>query len=208
MTRDSAVANDRDGLARLVWSLGGLDRELVAVVESMNGARFVHDQLELAGVEVQVADPQRVKGLAPLACKTDRIDAWVLAELARRELVPVVWLPDPAVRGERELARFRLHLVGKRSSLKNRVHAGLIAHGHPCPVSDLFGRQGRARACAFFCVSVVVRCCRGCGLRSGCAGRPSRSSSCSRCASWSWRVGSRARSGGARRRRWGSGRGS
>ena len=144
MTRDSAVANDRDGLARLVWSLGGLDRELVAVVESMNGARFVHDQLELAGVEVQVADPQRVKGLAPLACKTDRIDAWVLAELARRELVPVVWLPDPAVRGERELARFRLHLVGKRSSLKNRVHAGLIAHGHPCPVSDLFGRQGRA----------------------------------------------------------------
>ena len=93
---EGAVANDRDGLARLVWSLGGLDRELVAVVESMNGARFVHDQLELAGVEVQVADPQRVKGLAPLACKTDRIDAWVLAELARRELVPVVWLPDPA----------------------------------------------------------------------------------------------------------------
>src|SRR4051812_2221877 len=30
------------------------------------------------------ADAQKVKGLAPLACKTDRIDAWVLAELARR----------------------------------------------------------------------------------------------------------------------------
>jgi hypothetical protein len=27
-------------------------------------------------------------GLAPLACKTDRIDAWVLAELCRRDLVP------------------------------------------------------------------------------------------------------------------------
>ena len=25
-------------------------------------------------------DAQKVKGLAPLACKTDRIDAWVLAE--------------------------------------------------------------------------------------------------------------------------------
>jgi hypothetical protein len=34
-----------------------------------------------------------VKGLAPLACKTDRIDAWVLAELARRDLVPAIWLP-------------------------------------------------------------------------------------------------------------------
>src|SRR4029450_6035101 len=45
---------------------------------SMDGARFVHDQLELAGFKVAIADAQKVKGLAPLACKTDRIDAWVL----------------------------------------------------------------------------------------------------------------------------------
>ena len=61
----------------------------------MNGARFVHDRLELAGLQVEIADAQKVKGLAPLACKTDRIDAWVLAELARRDLVPAIWLPDP-----------------------------------------------------------------------------------------------------------------
>ena len=139
-----AVPADRDGLARLVFRLGGLDREVVAVVESMNGARFVHDQLELAGWEVEIADAQRVKGLAPLACKTDRIDAWVLAELARRDLVPALWLPDPAVRGERERARFRLQLVRQRTALKNRVHATLIAHGYACPVSDLFGTTGRA----------------------------------------------------------------
>jgi transposase len=42
-----------------------------------------------------------------LACKTDRIDAWVLAELWRRELVPAIWLPDPTVGAERERARFR-----------------------------------------------------------------------------------------------------
>lgn len=135
---------DRDGLARLVYRLGSEDREVVAVVESMNGARFVHDLLELAGWEVEIADALRVKGLAPLACKTDRIDAWVLAELARRDLVPAIWLPDPLVRAERERARFRLHLVRQRTRLKNRVHATLIAHGHPCPVSDLFGTSGRA----------------------------------------------------------------
>ena len=60
------------------------------VVESMNGARFLHDQLELAGWDVRLADPLRARALAPLACKTDRIDAWVLAELARRDLVPEV----------------------------------------------------------------------------------------------------------------------
>ena len=81
----------------------------------MNGARFVHDRLELAGWQVEIADAQKVKGLAPLACKTDRIDAWVLAELARRDLVPAIWLPDPSVRAERERARWRLHLVRHRS---------------------------------------------------------------------------------------------
>jgi transposase len=84
-----------------------------------------------------------VKGLAPLACKTDRIDAWVLAELVRRDLVPAIWLPDPQVQAERERARFRLHLVRHRSSLKQRVHAVLLAHGKPCPLSDLFGLAGR-----------------------------------------------------------------
>jgi transposase len=109
----------------------------------MNGARFVHDRLELAGWQVEIADAQKVKGLAPLACKTDRIDAWVLAELARRDLVPAIWLPDPLVRAERERARWRLHLVRHRSSLKQRVHAVLLTHGKPCPVSDPFGVRGR-----------------------------------------------------------------
>jgi transposase len=67
----------------------------------------------------------------------------VLAELARRDLVPAIWLPDPLVRAERERARWRLHLVRHRSSLKQRVHAVLLTHGKPCPVSDLFGVRGR-----------------------------------------------------------------
>jgi hypothetical protein len=58
--------------------------------------------------------------------------------------VPAIWLPDPSVRAERERARFRLHLVRHRSSLKQRVHATLLTHGAPCPVSDLFGVSGRA----------------------------------------------------------------
>jgi len=134
---------DADGLRSLARRLALHGQPLRAAVESMNGARFVHDQLELAGWQVEIADALKVKGLAPLACKTDRIDAWVLAELSRRDLVPAIWLPDPGVRAERERARFRLHLVRHRSSLKQRVHAVLLAHGKPCPVSDLFGVAGR-----------------------------------------------------------------
>jgi transposase len=139
-----AAPPDADGLRGLARLVGRLRQPVRAAIESMNGARFVHDQLELHGWQVEIADALKVKGLAPLACKTDRIDAWVLAELSRRDLVPAIWLPDPSVRAERERARFRLHLVRHRSSLKQRVHAVLLAHGQPCPVSDLFGVSGRA----------------------------------------------------------------
>jgi hypothetical protein len=118
-----AAPPDGDGLRALTSRLDGHGEPIRAAIESMNGARFAHDRLELAGWQVEIADAQKVKGLAPLACKTDRIDAWVLAELARRDLVPAIWLPDPLVRAERERARWRLHLVRHRSSLKQRVHA-------------------------------------------------------------------------------------
>src|SRR5438034_143819 len=135
---------EADGLRGLNERLERHGEPIRAAIESMNGARFVHDRLEVAGWQVEIADAQKVQGRAPLACKTDRIDAWVLAQLARRDLVPAIWLPDPQVRAERERARWRLHLVRHRSSLKQRVHAVLLTHGTPCPVSDLFGVSGRA----------------------------------------------------------------
>src|SRR5512143_1489581 len=109
----------------------------------MTGARLVHDTLEAEGWDVEIADAQKVKGLAPLALKTDKIDSLVLATLSQRDLVPAIWLPDPRIREERELARFRLHLVKHSSMLKHRVHSTLINSGRPCPVTDLFGEEGR-----------------------------------------------------------------
>jgi transposase len=135
---------DADGLVGLARGVGARHgRPVCAAIESMNGARFVHDTLERCGWDVLVADAAKVKGFAPVACKTDRVDAWVLAELSRLELVPAVWLPSFEQRAARERARFRLYLVRHRSSLKQRVHATLMAFGHACPVSDLFGARGR-----------------------------------------------------------------
>jgi transposase len=139
-----ATPPDADSLRRLARRIEGAHEEPVcAVVESMTGARLVHDTLEQEGWDVEIADAQKVKGLAPLACKTDRIDSLVLATLSQRDLVPAIWLPDPRIREERELARFRLHLVKHRSMLKHRIHSSMINFGKPCPVTDLFGVEGR-----------------------------------------------------------------
>src|SRR6184192_2589045 len=99
----TAVPPDADGLRQLAERARG--QRVRAVIESMTGARFVHDMLEELGWEVLVADAQKVKGLAPLACKTDKIDARVLAELSWRDLVPEIWLPDQ--RNKRRLGKQR-----------------------------------------------------------------------------------------------------
>src|SRR3954465_5104926 len=71
----TTAAPDAGGLASLAGRLGQFGQPVTAVIESMNGARFVHDQLELRGWTVEIADAVKVKGFAPLACKTDKIDA-------------------------------------------------------------------------------------------------------------------------------------
>src|SRR3954454_20710816 len=82
LVAETAAPADVDGLRGLVERVAGHRQPVRAVIESMNGARFVHDTLEELGWEVLVADAQKVKGLAPLACKTDKSDARVLAELS------------------------------------------------------------------------------------------------------------------------------
>ena len=110
---------DEDGLARLVLQLG---TDVKACVEMMSGAVWVRDRLRSAGWQVEVADARRVKGIAPLACKTDRVDARVLAELCRRDLVPALWIPSLEERELRERLRRRMHLVRLRTSAMNRVY--------------------------------------------------------------------------------------
>ena len=76
---DTAGFNDK------VWSdLSGNPRsEEMHLTERYR--RLNHDTLEQQGWSVEIADAQKVKGLAPPACKTDKIDSMVLAVLSHRD---------------------------------------------------------------------------------------------------------------------------
>jgi hypothetical protein len=56
-----AAPPDADGLRGLSQRLARHRAPISAAIESMNGARFVHDRLELAGWQVEIADAQKVK---------------------------------------------------------------------------------------------------------------------------------------------------
>ena len=126
ITGEGAVPADQDGLAQLVLAHGG---EVRACVEMMSGAVWVRDRLVAAGWEVQVAHAGKVRDVAPLACKTDKVDARVLAELCRRDLVPALWIPALEDRALRERLRRRMHLVRLRASAMNRIFGLLTQWG-------------------------------------------------------------------------------
>src|SRR3954466_9551790 len=52
----TTAAPDAGGLASLAYRLGEFGQPVTAVIESMNGARVIHDQLELRGWTVEIAD--------------------------------------------------------------------------------------------------------------------------------------------------------
>src|SRR6266576_3670655 len=67
-----AAPPDADGLRGLAARIGRFREPVVAAIESMNGARFVHDQLEQAGWRVEIADAVKVKGAAGVQDRPDR----------------------------------------------------------------------------------------------------------------------------------------
>jgi transposase len=123
---EGVVPADEDGLVKLVLAVGP---EVRACVEMMSGAVWVRDRLAAAGWDVAVAHARKVRDIPPLACKTDKVDARVLAELCRRDLVPALWLPSLEDRALRERLRRRMHLVRLRTSARNRIFGLLTQWG-------------------------------------------------------------------------------
>jgi transposase len=126
--QEGTVAAEQDGLSRLALTLGA-DTEVCGCIEMMSGAVWVRDQLATVGWDIRLADARKVKAIAPLACKTDRVDARVLADLVRRDLVPEVWVPSVEERANRERLRRRSHLIRLRTSAINRTFGLLTQWG-------------------------------------------------------------------------------
>jgi transposase len=123
---EGMIPADEDGLARLVHTLGP---DVCGCVEMMSGAVWVRERLRACGWQFQVADARKVKAIAPLACKTDKVDARVLAQLARRDLVPELWVASLSDRELRERLRRRSHLVRLKTSARNRMFGLLTQWG-------------------------------------------------------------------------------
>lgn len=126
---DAVAAGEREVVATQRAEPLDVGPDALACMEMMSGAAWVRERLQAGGWTVQIADARKAKAVGSLAAKTDKLDARVLAELARRDLVPQVHVPTFADRELKERLGRRMHLVKLRTSAMNRAHGVLTQFG-------------------------------------------------------------------------------
>ena len=120
-------------------------QDSAAVLESCRNWCVMHNWLEDMVDEVILANP--FKAIAEAKIKTDKIDATVLSDLLRADLVPQCYIAPREVRDRRSLLRERMFFVHLRTMTKNRITT--IFDRYPEEVrkqkaqTDLFGKKGR-----------------------------------------------------------------
>ena len=100
-----------------------------ASLESCSGAAHLAEELiEQTGWAVTLAHPGIVNRMKQNPDKSDKADAFVLADLVRLGYLPRVWLAPEEIRQLRSLVRFRAQKVKQRTQVKLRLRALLREH--------------------------------------------------------------------------------
>lgn len=134
------LATTRANIAALCGELTEFDTVALEVTTNSNAVTRL---LQRSPAKLITSNPLRTKIIAQAKIKTDKIDARVLAELARADYLPRVWLPDPDTEALRHLFCDRRSLVDRRTELKNTAHAILHRNLVEYDFADLFGTAGR-----------------------------------------------------------------
>jgi transposase len=134
-------ATDRDQFLLLAGELRETDTLALEVTTNSTAiARLIRDNSK---AKLIVSNPIKTKVIAQARVKTDKIDARVLAELARVGYLPEVWLPDEDTESLRQFISDRTSLVRRRTESKNTVHSVLHRNLVRQTRTDLFGTGGR-----------------------------------------------------------------
>lgn len=125
------VPNDPRAVRDLVLRHGRPAR--LAIEACCGAADFAAELHELTGWSVRMAHPGYVRRMKRGPDKSDRSDAWLLADLVRVKYLPEVWLADGATRQLRRLVRHRQGLAAERKAIKLRIRALLREERTSCP---------------------------------------------------------------------------
>lgn len=137
------ILTDKNDVKRFIDSIKRKGKDLSLVMEPVSQWYYYADLIENLGVDVHLAHPMRVKAIASAKIKTDKIDAGILSDLLRADLLPEAYFSPKEVRSWKEQCRFRASLINLRTQVKNKIHSILFKHALKHNFSNLFGKGGR-----------------------------------------------------------------
>jgi transposase len=147
--RPLRFANTAGGVGRLLERWRALEAPATIGLEASGHSWLgLQRRLDAQGLAVQVINPLQTDGLRPLGVrktKTDRRDAFVVADLVRIGRARPSYVPDDTILQLRELTRFRWGLVDQIGDAKRRVLAVLdrVFPEFADHFSDPFGTSAR-----------------------------------------------------------------
>jgi transposase len=139
-----ANRNVPNGAEPILKVIGGLPPGTPAAFEAAYGTSWLVELLEDYGFDPHLVHPSRCKAIASARLKNDKVDAAILAQLLRADLLPEAQLAPPAIRQLRALLRHRVALVRLRTRLRNRIHAIVADYGYDRPAGGYWTGPGRA----------------------------------------------------------------
>lgn len=138
---EKRINNNRE---ELVSFFNNLKHSSKGVVEASGSWYWFVNMLKEIDFDITLAHPFKVKAIASAKIKTDKVDARILGNLLRADLIPMSYIPSKQEIEQRELLRFRFSLSQQKTRNKNQIHSILTKYNVLYNSgSDLFGKSGR-----------------------------------------------------------------
>ena len=122
--------NISSSLDVLKKELARMPRDTQYVIESSSVWEGVYNCMAHdLGLDVILSNPYKTRLIAESKKKTDKVDAFILADMLRGGYIASCYVPDFETIDNRKLARYRGTLVRNRTGLKNSIHGILLQLG-------------------------------------------------------------------------------
>ncbi len=138
VVKEGSVAATRPALRE--WS-EGLGRPWVGAMEATIFTGWIYDFLSPWAEELKVAHPKMLKAIASAKKKNDRVDAAMIADLLRCDLLPECQMATREIRELKRVLRFRNLLVRQAVRMHNKTAGMLMEVGAEYDKKRLKGRR-------------------------------------------------------------------